>query len=183
MNSRKIYNYIDSNKLNIELAMNDYIGYVYTVIKNCSCNLPDEDIEEIVLDTFYTLWSNQNRLDINKDMSPYIAGIARNLVKKKFRNIKSNENIDDYEEKIADLGNIELIFIEREKGYIVKEELAKLKRQDKEIFIMYYYEEKSIKQISKYYDISESKVKSKLFRIRKRLNKVLKKRGYVSNEE
>ena len=183
MDSRKIYNYIESNKLNIELAMNDYIGYVYTIVKNCSYNLSDEDIEEIVLDTFYTLWNNQNKLDYNKDMPPYIAGIARNLVKKKFHNIKLDENIDDYEEKIADIGNIELVFIERERGNIVKEELSKLKKQEKEIFIMYYYEENSIKEIAKYYNISESKVKSKLFRIRKRLNKELKKRGYISNEK
>ena len=183
MDSRKIYNYIESNKLNIELAMNDYIGYVYTIVKNCSYNLSDEDIEEIVLDTFYTLWNNQNKLDYNKDMPPYIAGIARNLVKKKFHNIKLDENIDDYEEKIADIGNIELVFIERERGNIVKEELSKLKKQEKEIFIMYYYEENSIKEIAKYYNISESKVKSKLFRIRKRLNKELKKRGYISIEK
>ena len=183
MNSGKIYNYIDNNKLNIELAMNDYIAYVYTIVKNCSFNLSDEDIEEIVLDTFYTLWNNQSKLDINKNMSPYIAGIARNLVKKKLHNIKLNENIDDYEEKIADLRNIELTFIEREKGNIVNEELSKLKRQDKDIFIMYYYDENSIKEIAKYYNISESKVKSKLFRIRKRLGKVLKKRGYISNEK
>lgn len=183
MNSGKIYNYIDNNKLNIELAMNDYIGYVYTVVKNYSFNLSDEDIEEIVLDTFYTLWNNQSKLDINKNMSSYIAGIARNLVKKKFHSVKLNENIEDYEEKIADIRNIELSFIEREKGNIVNEELSKLKRQDKDIFIMYYYDENSIKEIAKYYDVSESKVKSKLFRIRKRLDKVLKKRGYISNEK
>ena len=70
MNSKKINNYIDGNKLNIELVMNDYISYIYTVVKNSSYNLSDEDIEEIVLDTFYTLWSNQNKLDCNKDMSP-----------------------------------------------------------------------------------------------------------------
>lgn len=31
--------------------------------------------------------------------------------------------------------------------------------------------------------MTESKVKSKLFRVRKRLNKILKKRGYSSNEQ
>ena len=66
MNSKKINNYIDGNKLNIELVMNDYISYIYTVVKNSSYNLSDEDIEEIVLDTFYTLWSNQNKLDCNE---------------------------------------------------------------------------------------------------------------------
>lgn len=183
MSSKKIYNYIDNNKLNIELVMNDYLSYVYTVVKNCSFNMTDEDIEEIVLDTFYTLWNNQNKLDINKDISPYIAGIARNLVKKKYHSIKTSENIDDYENEIQDLGSIEISFIEREKSNIIKDELVRVKKEDKDIFIMYYYEEKNIRQIANYFDISESKVKSKLFRIRKRLNKALKKRGYISNEK
>lgn len=36
---------------------------------NCNnkCNnFSDEDIEEIILDVFLTLWNNQNKLDINQ---------------------------------------------------------------------------------------------------------------------
>ena len=51
-----------------------------------------------------------------------------------------------------------------------------------EVFVEYYYDERSIKEISKIFNMSESKIKSKLFRVRKKLNKVLKKRGYSSNE-
>ena len=66
---------------------------------------------------------------------------------------------------------------------IINNELNSLKAQDKDIFVKYYYFEKSIKEIASYYNISESKVKSKLFRIRKRLHKILKKRGYIPNEK
>ena len=58
-----------------------------------------------------------------------------------------------------------------------------MKAEDREVFIEYYYDEKSIKDISKIFNMSESKVKSKLFRTRKRLGKALKKRGYGANEQ
>ena len=184
MNNQKIFNYIDDNKLNIQKVINDYTNYTLSIIRNNYINFSDEDIEEIVLDVFFTLWNNQNKLDINKKMSSYIAGITRNLIKKKYRdNKKINENIDEFEENLIDSSNIELSFIQREKSKIINEELKSLKTEDKKIFIKYYYDEKSINEIASNFKISESKVKSKLFRIRKRLYKALKKRGYISNEK
>ena len=180
--NRKIYNYMSNNILKIEDIMNDYTNYIYTIIRNSYVNLPDEDVEEIVLDVFLTLWNNQGKLDINKKLSSYIVGITRNLIKKKYRNLIKNDNIEDYENQLVDLTNIELIFSENEKQKVILEELEKRKKDDKEIFIQYYYEERNIKEISKIFNISESKVKSKLFRIRKKLKKVLNGRGYGTNE-
>jgi len=74
------------------------------------------------------------------------------------------------------LENIELIFSQNEKNRAVLEEVNKMKSDDKEIFIAYYYDEKRVKEISIMLNISESKVKSRLFRIRKKLKKVLKER-------
>ena len=53
-----------------------------------------------------------------------------------------------------------------------------MQKEDKDIFIMYYYNSKKVKEISKTLKISESKVKTKLHRIRKRLRKELEKNGY-----
>lgn len=180
--NKKIYNYMSNNILKIEDIMNDYTNYIYTIIRNSYINLPDEDVEEIVLDVFLTIWNNQNKLDINKKLSSYIVGITRNLIKKKYRNYITNDNIEDYEEQLVDLTNIELTFSENERKKEILNQLEKIKNEDKEIFIQYYYEERNIKEISKMFNISESKVKSKLFRIRKKLKKVLNERGYGTNE-
>lgn len=180
--NRKIYNYMSNNILKIEDIMNDYTNYIYTIIRNSYVNLPDEDVEEIVLDVFLTIWNNQSKLDINKKLSSYIVGITRNLIKKKYRDYITNDNIEDYEEQLVDLTNIELIFSKNEKQKVILNELEKMKKEDKEIFIQYYYEERNIKEISKIFNVSESKVKSKLFRIRKKLKKVLNGRGYGTNE-
>ena len=184
MNNQKIYNYIDDNKLDIQMVMNDYTNYIFSIIRNDYINCSDEDIEEIVLDVFFTLWNNQSKLDINKKMSSYIAGITKNLIKKKYRGNKNiNENIDEFEENLIDSSNIELSFIQREKNKIINEELNSMKTEDRNIFIKYYYYEKSINEIANDFKISKSKVKSKLFRIRKKLHKAFKKRGYISNEK
>ena len=180
--NRKIYNYMSNNILNMEDIMNDYTNYIYTIIRNSYINLPNEDVEEIVLDVFLTIWNNQNKLDINKKLSSYIVGITRNLIKKKYRNYTTNDNIEDYEDQLVDLTNIELIFSENEKQKVILNELEKMKNEDKEIFIQYYYGERKINEIAKMFNISESKVKSKLFRIRKKLKKVLNGRGYGTNE-
>lgn len=180
--NRKIYSYISNNKLEIEKIINDYTNYIYTIIKNASINFLQEDIEEIILDVFLTVWNNQEKLNINNSISAYIAGITRNLIKKKYREIKINNNIEDYEEELIDLHNIELNFVQNEKNKIVHNELEKLETEDKDIFIEYYYAQRNIREISLMFNITESKVKSKLFRIRKRLKKALKEGGYSYNE-
>ena len=155
--NRKIYNYMSNNILKIEDIINDYTNYIYTIIRNSYVNLPDEDVEEIVLDVFLTIWNNQSKLDINKKLSSYIVGITRNLIKKKYRNYITNDNIENYEEQLVDLTNIELIFSENEKQKIILDELEKMKNEDKEIFIQYYYEERNIKEISKIFNILNQK--------------------------
>ena len=179
--NKKISAYIINNKIQIEELMKDYTNYIYKVICNLSANLANEDIEEITLDVFLTIWKNKEKLDIDKKMSSYISGITKNLVKKKKRNIKINENIDNYEEEFIDLTNIELFLVEKEKSKIIENEINKRKKLDKEIFIKYYYEENKIKDIAKSLKITETKVKSILFRTRKKLGKILKERGYDFN--
>lgn len=180
--NKEIYNYMNGTKLEIEKVMKDYTNYVYTILNKCSVNLSEEDMEEVNLDVFLTLWKNQEKLNINNSISAYIGGITKNLIKQKYRYIKENDNILDYEEELISNSNIELIFSNDEQNIIIASELEKMKIQDKDIFILYYYENKNVKEVSVIHNISESKVKTKLFRIRKKLQKALKERGYDYNE-
>ena len=176
--NRKISTYIEHDKLLTEKVIKDYMNYIYTIIMNAPVNLLQEDIEEIFIDVILTLWKNQNKLDINKSMSAYISGITKNLIKYKCRQKNFYLNIDDYEEQLSDLKNIDIAIEENEREKIISNELETLKEDDRTIFIEYYYSEKSIKEISIIFNMSESKIKSKLFRIRKKIKKALKKGGY-----
>ena len=179
MSNKKIREYIFDGKLDITNIIKDFAGYVFVIIKNSKYNFNDEDIEEIASDVFLVIWQNRNKLDINKEIKPYIAGITKNLIMKKQRTI-TNQNLDIelIERTIHD--NIDVYYTaeEKEKTAIIMEELEKMKEEDKRIFMSYYYLSKKIKDISKELNISEIKVKSRLSRIRKKLKKELEKRGY-----
>ena len=85
MNKKKIGEYLRNNELNLEIVIDEYSGYVYKIIENMAIQyLSKEDVEEIISDTFVVLWKNRNKLDKTKELSPYIAGITRNLVRKGF---------------------------------------------------------------------------------------------------
>ena len=63
-----------------------YTGYVYTILRNFSHGtLPQEDLEELTADVFLRLWNNRNRLRDGSELAPYLAAIARNGVKNRFR--------------------------------------------------------------------------------------------------
>lgn len=176
--NEKIDYYMEGNNLKIEEIMKKYNHYIYAILNNSNSKLSNEDIEEILLDVYLTLWNNKEKLDVNKSLSAYIGGITKNLILKKYRNSKFLENIDDYTEIISDMKDIEIDYISTQKNQIIIDELEKVKEQDKNIFILYYYEEIKVKDIATRYKMSESKVKSKLFRMRKRIKKILKERGY-----
>lgn len=173
----KEYENIEKN-LDLEKIIDEYSGYIYTIIQNMSANIfNQEDIEEIISDTFFILWKNQNKIDKEKSLSSYIAGIARNLVKEKLR--KTNNNIiNDLEFDFFDIQIIDLEYENREKIEIIKNTMEKMKEQDKDIFNLYYYGNRKINEISKILKITEFNVKSRLHRIRKKLKNELLKGGY-----
>ena len=179
-NDRAIYTYMNMGKLDIEKIMDDYTGYLWKVVQN-ACNLPEEDVEEIISDTYVALWNNENVLDIQKSLSSYLAGIARNLVKKKYRDVNFEENIEDFEERLASQLSIELQIENQEEKETIYAIVNNLKEEDKEIFLDFYYYHRQIKEIAVKQNISESKVKTKLHRIRKEIKKELLKGGYELN--
>lgn len=173
-----IYMYINEKSgLDIETVMQDYTAYIWSIIKN-SGFISNEDTEEIISDVFLVLWNNQKKLDVNKKMSTYICGITKNLIKKKFRNMRINDNIEDFEEKLITLENIDIKFIDNEINFVILKELEKMKQEDRDIFIDFYYYSRKIKEIAIEFNISEAKVKTKLHRIRKKLKKYLIEGGY-----
>ena len=179
--SNLIKNYIQDNQLNIEKVIINYTPYIYTIIKNKNSNLSNEDIEEIVSDVFLAVWKNQSRLDINKEISTYLVGIAKNLYNKKKRNKKNIVNIENYKNNLFDTESIDIKIENTEKENLIFMLVNNMKQEDKDIFILYYYNAKSIKDIANILNITENKIKSRLFRIRRKIKRGLEKRGYSYN--
>ncbi len=165
--------------MNLEEIINQYTNYLYATVTNMSYgNLSNEDIEEIISDVFFIFWKNKEKFDTSKKLNLYLAGFAKNLIKAKFRKIHVNNNIDDYENTLVDTYDINYNYEQIEKNNIIMETLNNIQKEDKDIFVLYYYFSKSIKEISKELNFSEFKIKSRLFRIRKKLKANLERGGY-----
>ena len=173
MNScKEIKYYIKNNELDLEKIINEYSSYTATIIDNMARNsLNDEDKEEIVSEVFFILWKNKNKLNVNKYLSSYIAGITRNVVKEYLRKVKINFNISDYENSLYNYDKIDLLDDNVEEISKIEEKLKNMKKIDKTIFLDFYYSFKSIKDIAKEQKISEFSVKQRLYRIRNKIKK------------
>ena len=169
---KEIKYYMKNNELDLEKIINEYSSYTATIIDNMARNnLNDEDKEEIVSEVFFILWKNKNKLNINKYLSSYIAGITRNIVKEYLRKIKNNLDISDYENTLYSYDRINFFDNNIEDIRKIEKTLENMKEIDKKIFIDFYYSSKSIKDIAKVQKISEFSVKQRLYRIRNKIRK------------
>lgn len=172
---KEIRHYMKNNELDLEKIINDYLSYITTIINNMARdNLNNEDKEEIASEVFFILWKNKNKLDINKYLSSYIAGVTRNVVKEYLRKIKINYNISDYENSLYSYDKIDLLDNNVEEISKIEMKLKNMKEIDKIIFLDFYYSSKSIKDIAKEQKISEFSVKQRLYRIRNKIKKEVK---------
>ena len=180
-NDNEIYMYIKEDVLDIDKIVEDFSGYLYTIIQNAG-NFIKEDIEEIISDTYLILWNNQYKLDLDKKLSSYLVGIVKNLIKQKYKVFNNSyENIESYEDILITNEGLDVVIENNEVNRKIIELLNKLKEDDKEIFYEYYFYSRKIKEIAIENNISESKVKIILHRTRNKLRKELLKGGYSLN--
>ncbi len=170
--TKQLENFYKDNEIDIDRIIEAYSPYITKIINNGTNNkMSFEDKEEIYSDTFFIIWKNRNRLNINVSLSAYLAGITRNLIKEKYRKLKIEYDIDDYEnEPINDLNMYDN---DRELIYDVEQKIKGLKDIDIRIVNLFYYSSISIKDIAKELNISELNVKTRLHRIRKKIKKEL----------
>lgn len=137
---KTIEDYKENQELKIEKIVNEYSGYVYTIIKNLSSqNLSQEDIEEMIADAFFVVWKNQTKLEDELKISSYLAGIVKNLLREKTRKIRVNKNLEDYENVLADTKDLYEIYEEQEKAELIQRTLQNMSEEENQIFKLFYY--------------------------------------------
>lgn len=170
---KQLEDYYKNNEIDI---IEDFTPYITTIINNGTDNsISFEDKEEIYSDTFFILWKNRNRLNINVSLNSYLAGITRNLIKEKYRKLKLTYDISDFENDL--LNSVNMCENDRELIYDVEQKIKGLKNIDIEIVNLFYYSSMSVKDIAKKLNISEFNVKTRLHRIRRKIRKELNNGG------
>lgn len=174
----RITDYVDNdNNLDLDKIIDDYTPYIKTIIYNMAKDyLSIEDKEEILSDTFFILWKNKSNKILKLDA--YLAGITRNLIREKFRKKTITYDISDFESVIKYEDNIEMFLEKQELLNDLKISYKFLNETDFKIIKMYYYSCKTIKDIASELCLSESNVKIRLHRVRKKLKRYLMKGGF-----
>lgn len=170
----KIEKYVKGEKLDIDKIVDDFSPYVNTIIRNTVYNnLSNEDKEEILLDTFFVVWKRNEEGYKIENLSAYISGITRNLIKEKLKKRKLSLALEQIENSL-DFSYYESYLEEIEKIEEVCNKIKNIKPDELKIFNMFYYSNISIKDIAKELRLSESNIKTKLHRTRKKIRKYLK---------
>lgn len=153
-------------KLNINVIIEEYSDYVFKIVHNIAGqSLSYQDKEEVVADTFYLLWKNQEK--INTDFKSYLSVIAKNTTYNKLKNKRIDIEYDD--QKLHDLKQLNFNTL-----LIIDEKLSLLTQEEKEIFCLYYVDGYKIKEIAEYKHMKISNVKIKLYRMRKKLKEKIR---------
>ena len=104
---------MNENELNMEKVMKDYTPYLYSIINHKGNGLTEEDMEEIISDTFLALWKNQERLEKDREMSYYLTGTIKRIYSKKRRNLRTIIRIEDYENSLYEEEEIQGLQLEK----------------------------------------------------------------------
>ena len=101
-----------------------------------------------------------------------------NIIRKKFRENKVVYNLELNDEKITTDMDLTLEIEEKEINSIIFRELQNLSEKDRKIFKLFYYYNKTSKEIAKMLETNDLIIRSRLHRIRKKLSKRLEENGY-----
>lgn len=137
-----------------------------------------EEAEEVSQDSFVKAYKNLATFKGDSKFSTWIYKIAYyaslDVVKKNKRLVYS-EDIDAF--KASELGSVQdslKCLEEKERKEVINKALLKLPDEERVIITLFYFEDLSIKEISKIVNLSEDNIKVKLFRSRKKLASFLK---------
>lgn len=182
MNDHEIVGlYWERKEIAITASADKYGSYCHSISYNILHN--NEDAEECVNDTWLGAWKSMPPHRPER-LSTYFGKITRNLSLNRFKKYAAEKRgfgqtklvLSELEDCIPDETNVEQIIDEQILVKAINDFLYAQPEQKRNIFIRRYWYLYPIKDIAAAYGISESKVASTLFRMRKDLKDNLKRK-------
>ncbi|XCP83991.1 RNA polymerase sigma factor [Roseburia hominis] len=157
----------------LEFLINKYNHYISVILLNILGGLMEkEDVQEALNDVFLLLWRNIDKIDTQNypDIKSYLAQIAKNTAKTKLRSLKQTlplkeEILTNKDDEIERSNTREWL----------TSCIKQLGKPEQIVLVKYYYQGKSIKEISQEEQIPEATVKTRLRRGKAHLKSLLAK--------
>ena len=159
-----------------------YGNYVSAIARNICGNA--EDTEECVSDTWFSAW-NQMPPKRPNILSAFFGSIARNNAINRVRTLHRQKRggsqmdltLDELQDCIAGPQDVEKDIEMQELKEAIRIFVKGLKEEDRNLFLARYYFFASIETIAVKFQMGESRVKTRLYRMRKKLSAELKEAG------
>ena len=159
-----------------------YGGYCRKIAKNIVDN--EEDSEECINDTYLSAWNTMPKERPNL-LAPYLAAIVRNHALTLYRKLHSQKRgagqtalaLDELLDVASPSSTEEIVDLKLLSGHL-NSFLAELSANDRIVFVRRYFYVDSLSDIASALSMSESAIKSLLFRLRQKLKTYLTQEGY-----
>ncbi len=145
------------------------------LLRTCFLMTKDEKLaEDIVQETFIRVFKYIKGFKGDSSLYTWIYRISQNVLKDKVKLAVVEVPYEDYH---MDPDNPENLIVNKLDRELLRRELDNLSFIYKQVLILFYFEDKSIKQISDILEEKEGTIKSKLSRARSLLKVALEKGG------
>ena len=134
--------------------------------------------EDVLADVFLDVWRQAGRFEGRSSVSTWVLSMARFKALSRVRQRSDAPLDEDYAAGIADeADDPEIDLAKRDKGAALRNCLAKLSVDHREIIDLVYYHEKSVEEVAQIVGIPAATVKTRLFYARQKLSEILKAAG------
>ena len=161
----------------LELAIRRYGGYIKSVImRRIGTQAGTEDVEELVSNTFVTLWKAGKGIRGDR-LAGWLAAVARREALSYLRRKRLPGGSEEEYLAAAD-EEAEEAYSRKELKLLLEDVLETLGEEDRGIFLSFYYRGVAIEEIAGKIGMNPETVKSRLARGRAKLKTALLERGY-----
>ncbi len=168
----------DQHSNSMDFLIKKYYRYVYTVVANIIGRYgTHEDIEELVEDTFYDVWTHAET--IQGHLKAYLSTTARNKSKSWMQHRHELPRALDTVEIPDSVASLDTEIQRKELNQALMHAINRLNSKDREIFLRFYFYMQTTSEISKHMNLSANAVRIRLSRGRTVLQKSLSKEGWL----
>ncbi|HZP69727.1 MAG TPA: sigma-70 family RNA polymerase sigma factor [Pseudolabrys sp.] len=134
--------------------------------------------EDLISEVFLDIWRQAGKFEGRSAASTWMLSIARFKALSALRRKPDEELDDEMAEQIEDhADDPETALAKKDKASALRQCLARLSADHREIIDLVYYHEKSVEEVAEIVGIPEATVKTRMFYARKKLSELLKEQG------
>lgn len=139
----------------------------------------NEDIEEVIADTFISVWKNIDKLDAARgSLKGLLIITARRNAINRWHKLKNDRLVTTEElDLFAKQGDVLDDLLREEDNELLQELVNALSEPDREIFVRRHYLLEPVREISITVGLSEKQISNRLYQCRLRLKNDLQERG------